>query len=134
MEAFGLAIGVVGVVPVVFQGYQRCFDLINCARNLSSNVRKAGEKLQIQRKIFDRECRLLLEYVVSEDLVKEMIGDHLHEMWTSEDFESGLARALGTDFEIHFKHIKASLDAIERLLKDGTGNKVYPNRTLQAVI
>jgi hypothetical protein len=38
-------------------------------------------------------------------------------MWTSAVFESGLARALGTDLELRFKHIKASLQAIERLSK-----------------
>jgi hypothetical protein len=106
-----------GSVPIVFQGYQRCFDLINCARTLSSNVRKAGEKLYLQRKMFDRECRLLLKYIVSQDVAEEMIVDHRHKMWTSAVFESGLARALGTDFELRFKHIKASLQAIERLSK-----------------
>lgn len=114
--AAGLVLGAVALLPIAFEGYQKCTNLFNCVRTFSSTFRKSSELLALQRRLFHRECRLLLRAVVSDDIAVEMISNKDHPTWKSPSFKAHWDQHLGSDFDIPIKHVQESLDAIERLL------------------
>jgi len=116
-EALGLAIGAVGLLPMVCKMYRNCHETAQSVRYHSRELRYAAEKLFIQRNLFDRECRYLLQNIVSEEIAKEMIQDHVHPAWSGPTFLVDLENFVGKDFEIHFRHIRDSLEAVGCLLK-----------------
>ncbi|KAF8242805.1 hypothetical protein K440DRAFT_615429 [Wilcoxina mikolae CBS 423.85] len=87
-DVAGLAIGAVALLPLAFEGYQKCSDLFNSVQTYSSTLRKSGELLALQRRLFQRECRLLLRVVVSDDIAMEMIKDKGHATWKSPSFKA----------------------------------------------
>lgn len=74
VEAVGLALGVLPMIIVAIEKYEKIGDLIGTYRKYSKAVGRFSTELAVQRVIFQNECVLLLSQVVDD-------GRALHDMF-----------------------------------------------------
>ncbi|KAK1671148.1 hypothetical protein BDP55DRAFT_561203 [Colletotrichum godetiae] len=114
-----LALGIVGVVPVVGFVLQSCkvvSKTLHDFRHCSAIIKRAQTSFTIQDRIFKNECQVLLRLVCQDlDTIDEMLDDPDHPEWTSKDLDREIIEWLGSNYNAYLYAVKACSEEIERL-------------------
>lgn len=128
-----LALGVVGVVPIVgfvLQSYKAVSKVLRDFRHCSAVVKRAQFALTYQHRIFENECQLLLQLVDRDNVtIKDMLNDPEHPEWASEDLDRDIVARLGDNREAYLCSVEACSDALKELREQCTEfDAVYGQR------
>lgn len=141
VEAVGLALGVLPLIIVAIEKYEKISDLIGTYRKYSKAVGRFSTELAVQRVIFQNECVLLLSQVVDDGrALHDMFNEPAHSLRTSLRNDSKLDQKLlqRVNERAHdsYEQIVALLQLIEHNLRqiydetkgyrDSLGNEVRP--------
>ena len=95
VEAVGLALGVLPMIIVAIEKYEKISDLIGTYRKYSKVVGRFSTELAVQRVIFQNECVLLLSQVVDDGrALHDMFNEPAHSLRTSLRKDSKLNQKL----------------------------------------
>lgn len=85
---------------------------------INRELQKLDKKLQKNRLLFERECKILLKRVVSDEGVNAMLSDNTHVMWTEAGFKAKWDKVYGTHFDDHMEEVrKVMVDINMELVK-----------------
>ncbi|OHF01591.1 hypothetical protein CORC01_03081 [Colletotrichum orchidophilum] len=114
-----LALGVVGVVPIVgfvLQSYKAISKTFRDFRHCSTVVKRTRIILTYQERIFKNECQLLLQRAHrGDDAVDEMLDDPDHPEWMNVDLDRNITVWLGSNREAYLCTVEACSEALEGL-------------------
>jgi len=121
-EVAGLAIGVVGILPVIV-------EIVKSIRIIRSGLRTAKKcvkeldaielDLDIQHVRFHQSCAFMLQQCGEDNRAAcEMIGNPDHERWNDQTLEDRLNTALGQSYSLYMRFVEAVRKKLEKLVSD----------------
>jgi hypothetical protein len=113
MEVAGFIIGAVGLAGPTYELYKQCSALFISTRVYLKEVKRYGDKLSVQQRIFANECELILSLIVTKDEATCMLEDCNHWRWTDPEFLSLWERTMGSHFDIAIQTVSDTLKKIE---------------------
>ena len=140
-EAAGLVLGAVALVPLASCAVGRCLQLYRSFHSFPADLEHSIESLSIRGLMFQRECRILLGFLVGLEIAEAMMNDTNHRVWKLEQFHIAWEKSFGHEINLHMNHIEQSLNSLIKLLRkvmegqqaSTTGVQVAPTFSFKAI-
>jgi hypothetical protein len=113
MEVAGLVLGAVGLAGPTYQLYKDCSTLFISTRTYLKEVKRYGDKLSVQQRIFANECELILSLIVEKDEATSMLEDCKHWRWADPKFLSLWDCTMENHFDVAMQTVSGTLKIIE---------------------
>jgi hypothetical protein len=113
MEITGFIFGAVALVGPTYELYKKCSALFISTRTYLKEVKRYGDKLSVQQRIFANEFELILSLIVTKEEATCMMEDCNHWRWKDPEFLSLWERTMGSHFDIAMKTVSDTLKKIE---------------------
>lgn len=116
-----LALGVIGVLPVLVKTVSACAKVHNgfhTLRHWSEEVREISDQYYIRKELFMNEARLLLLKVVDEKAAKGMVENQEDERWKSEELSGRLRAMLNDRYQLWRSIIEATYNVVDAMAEE----------------
>jgi len=117
VEIAGLVLGVLPVLFATVGAYSKVHDSLHTFKHWSDEVLIVSKQLEVQKRLFFNECRLLLREAVDEEAAKNMVDNRNEylQRWMSTELDQELQLVLKENFDLCRDIIEATKDVVERM-------------------
>ena len=113
MEVGGFVLRAVALASPTYKLYKDCSALFISTRHCSKDIKRYGDKLSVQQRIFANECELVLSLIVEKDEAISMMEDYNHCQWQDPQFLTKWQTTMGAHFDVVMKTISETLRKVE---------------------
>lgn len=117
MEVVGFAFGAVALVGPAYQLYRDCSALFIRTRTYLKEVKRYGDKLSVQQRIFANECELILSLITEKEEAAAMLEDREHWRWTDSEFILRWNATMESHFDVALQTVSETLKTIQEKMK-----------------